>query len=234
MKEPIGAYDLVEAEVERNSEDFRPESYRIRQDGMEVVGHLDTKPKGWAERCRLVLTEGNVFRSVEALQAAEVVDHTSLGLVKPRKITRVYMKRKPDSQRAEWDEQRAAALKQRDLFVDAESETRDLAYMPVQYRACFTCDDPACTTEHDFSILDWGTYVLSRREFALKGAALAEQSVIQKIQELMDPAKRQPYFFLGNTKAHSRNFMIVSFFHPPNPKEEKKKTKPTTAMLPGF
>ncbi len=216
MKEPFKAYDWIEVEAERNTSDFRPESFRIRQDTLKVVGHIDTKKKGdWPERRRWILGPKNVFASVEALQAAEAADHTSLGLIRPKEIRRVYMRKKPDAERGEWDRQRAAALQQKELFVDAETETQDLQYMPVQYRACFRCDDPNCKTEHDLSILDWGVYVLSRREYAARGPAMAEQKVIEKIEELLDPSKRDPFLFLGNTKGHSQSFMIVGLFHPP-------------------
>ncbi len=216
MKEPFKAYDWIEVEAERNTSDFRPESFRIRQETLKVVGHVDTKKKGdWPERRRWILGPKNVFASVEALQAAEAADHTSLGLIRPREIRRVYMRKKPDAERDEWDRQRAAALQQKELFVDAETETQDLQYMPVQYRACFRCDDPDCKTEHDLSILDWGVYVLSRREYAARGPAMAEQKVIEKIEELLDPSKRDPFLFLGNTKGHSQSFMIVGLFHPP-------------------
>jgi hypothetical protein len=216
MKEPFKAYDWIEVEAERNTADFRPESFRIRQDSLKVVGHIDTKKKGdWPERRRWILGPKSVFSSVEALQAAEAADHTSLGLIRPKEIRRVYMRKKPDAERDEWDRQRAAALQQKELFVDAETETQDLQYMPVQYRACFRCDDPDCKTEHDLSILDWGVYVLSRREYAARGPAMAEQKVIEKIEELLDPSKREPFLFLGNTKGHSQSFMIVGLFHPP-------------------
>jgi hypothetical protein len=216
MKEPFKAYDWVEVEAERNTSDFRPESFRIRQDTLKVVGHIDTKAKGdWPERRRWILGLSNVFKSVEALQAAEASDHTSLGVVRPKQITRTYCRRKPEAEREEWDRQRASALRQRDLFVDAETETKDLQFMPVQYRICFRCNDTACGTEHDCSILDWGLYVLSRREFAKRGPAVAEQKVVAKIEELMDPTKRDPFLFLGNTKGHSQNFMVVGLFYPP-------------------
>jgi len=234
MKEPFKTYDWVEVEAERNTADFRPESFRIRQDTLKVVGHIDTKKKGdWPERKKWILGASNVFTSVEALQAEEAKDHTSLGLIKPKTITRIYMRKKPKSARAEWDEQRAAALQQKELFVDAESETQDLQFMPVQYRACFRCDDPVCKTEHDLSILDWGIYVLSRREYATRGASMAEQKVIEKIEELLDPTKREPYLFLGNTKQHSQSFTIVGLFHPPI--ASAPTSKPSSSLkLPGF
>jgi hypothetical protein len=241
MKEPFKTYDFIEAEVERNSADFRPESFRIRQDTIHVTGHLDTDKAGWAERVRHVVTEGNVFASVEALQVAEARDHTSLGLIKPKEITRIYMKKRPEADRQEWEEQRARALDQKDLFVDAETETKDLRFMPVQYRACFRCDDSACSTEHDLSILDWGVYALSRRQYAARGPEMAERDVIEKLKELLDPSKREPYFYLGNTKAHTRSFMIVGIFHPPKPpatpafaSARARKKTPASMKLPGI
>ena len=84
-----------------------------------------------------MLRPGNVFPSVEALQDAEAKDRTSLGLIKPKAITRIYMQYKPKHEKKEWEEHRARSLAQKDLFVDAECETKDLAFCPVRYRAKF-------------------------------------------------------------------------------------------------
>lgn len=233
MKEKFKSYDWIEADVQRNSSDFRPESFKINQDTIKVVGHIGNKPKEWQERSRWVLQTQNIFRSVEALQAAEKNDHTSLGLVRPKEITRIYKVRKKDSERREWEEARALAVQQRDLFVDPDSATKELAFCPVQYRAKFTCDDAACSTEHDFGILDWGLYVLDFNQWADRGGAMAEEKVVEKIQQLMDPSKRDPYFFLGNTKGYSHSFMIVGLFHPPR-KEEKMPKAAEPLKLPGF
>ena len=80
-----------------------------------------------------MLRPSNVFSSVEALQAAQAEDRTSLGLIKPKSITRIFMEYKPKNEKKEWEEHRARALAQKELFVDAESETRDLAFCPVRY-----------------------------------------------------------------------------------------------------
>jgi hypothetical protein len=232
MKEPIKAYDWVEAEIVRNPSDPRPESFKINQDTIKVVGHLDTK-NGWGARSELILKAGNVFSSVEALRAAQSREGTSLGLVRPKEIREVLCTRRPDSDRREWEEHRARALAQKDLFVDAESETKDLAYMPIQYRARFGCDDPQCSGEHNLSILDWGVYVLSRRQYARGGAAKAERDVIAKVRAAMDPARVNPYFFLGNTKAHPQSFMIVGLFHPPK-QHGSAKPESNKLKLPGF
>jgi hypothetical protein len=186
-------------------------------------------------RSRLVLQPQNIFPSVEALQAAEKRDHTSLGLVRPKEIKRIHKIRKKESERKEWNEAKARAVQQRELFMDPDSMAKELAFCPVEYRVKFTCDDSACTTEHDFGIRDWGLYVLDYNQWAERGGAVAEEKVVEKIQQLMDPSKRDPYFFLGNTKGHSHSFMVVGLFHPPL-------TRPTTTnevasatpMLPGI
>lgn len=233
MKEPFKAYDWVEARVAKNASDPRPESFKIEQDSIKVVGHLDPKDN-WAERSRWVLQEGNIFPSLEALRAAQERDGTSLGMVRPREIRRVYCKKRPDTDRKEWEDHRARALSQKELFVDAESETKDLVFMPVQYRACFRCDDDACTIEHDLSILDWGVYALSRRQYATRGASMAERDVISQIETMMDSTKRQPYFVLGNTSAHPQSFMIVGLYYPPKPVEKAPKADSRSLKLPGF
>lgn len=235
LNEPFKSYQWIEAEVARNAGDFRPESFKIRQDSIQLGDRL-LPADGWEERRRLLLRDGNVFSSVEALQVAEARDHTSLGLVKPKEVRRVYARKKTEADRMEWDEQREHALKQKELFVDAEAKTKDLKFMPVQYRICFTCDDPTCMTEHDFSILDWGLYVLSRKMFAQGGSSLAEKQVIAKVNEITDPAKKDFYFFLGNTKAHCDKFMVVGFFYPPIApvKVPTKEMAGTSLKLPGF
>jgi hypothetical protein len=225
MTEPFAAYDWIEAEIERNTSDFRPESYRIRQDSIKVAGKIDTKD-AWEERSKWVLRDSNVFSSVKALQDAERNDHTSLGLVRPKRIIRVYAKHRSDEERQEWDAHREQAIAQKDLFVDAETKTKDLVFMPIQYRAVFECADPACPTQHDMSILDWGVYVLSRKLYRDKGGgAAAEKGTIERIYETMDVTKKDSLFFLGNTKAHSTNFMIVGMYYPPRVQPAPPKPK---------
>jgi hypothetical protein len=63
---------------------------------------------------------------------------------------------------------------------------------------------------------------------------LAEPDVIAKIEESMDPAKREPFFFLGNTKPHPQNFMVVGLYYPPKIVEKPTTKVSTSLKLPGF
>ena len=219
LKNRFHHYHWILAEVRRNTADRRPESFRIRQDTMEVQEEIGSDGDGWERRAQLLLSEGNVFRSLEELRERQQRDHTSLGLVKPEQIHRVYVRKRPPAERVEWEAKKAEALAQKDFLVEDDSEIRDLAYMPIQYRILLDCDDPACQGGHDLSILDWGTYQLGRKMFAENGADVANRKVVQKIESLLDPGKREPYLILGNTLAYPQNFMVVGFFHPPKERQ---------------
>lgn len=228
--EPFRLYQWIEAEIERNESDFRPESYKIRQATIKPLEAVGTKD-GWTERSRWVLMDKSVFVSVESLLDAEDAGHTSLGLVKPSRVIRVYARQKSQSEREEWEEKRRQALQQKDLFVDPEAETKELVFIPVEYRVEFRCGDDRCNG-HDMSIRDWGLYQLSRKLFARYGSGPATQDkVIRKVLEVMEPPKRDAYFFLGNTVSHPRNFMIVGFYYPPLRSQRVAKRGPTETPL---
>jgi hypothetical protein len=218
MAEPFGLYRWIEAEVVRNTSDFRPESYKIKQDSITLGESIGTEGDGWERRAQLVLQPSNVYSSVESLRARQERDRTSLGLVKPKKIKRIYTKRRDPAERVEWEQKRDEAMLQKDFLVDVESTVKELTFIPIEYRVEFGCDDPACPG-HDMSILDWGTYQLGRKGFADGGAEKANRWVKQKLQEILDPTTRESYLFLGNTKAHPQNFMIVGFFYPPRQRQ---------------
>lgn len=52
LNEPFRSYQWIEAEVERNTSDFRPESFRIRQESI-VGGDQVTTDDGWQDRRQL-------------------------------------------------------------------------------------------------------------------------------------------------------------------------------------
>lgn len=220
-KEQFAKYQWIEALVERNPKDYRPESFRIDQESIvprECVESTDC----WKARSEWVLREGSLFASLETLREAEARDHTSLGVIKPREITGFYVKRKTDEERREWEAQRELALQQQDLFVDVEATTKELRFMPIQYRVRFRCADPQCGG-HDCSILDWEIYQLSRKVYATSNGspAVAEERVLKKLREVADPERHDLHFFMGNTAAHPRNFMVVGLYYPLRPKPEK-------------
>lgn len=167
--EQFAKYQWIEADIQKTPTDFRPESFKINQNTIKLGGKVDTT-EGWRERSEWVLNDANLFRSMDALREAEASDHTSLGVIKPREIINFTVRRKTDEERREWEEQREHALQQRELFVDIDSKTKDLRFMPIQYRVHFRCFDEHCAG-HDCSILDWEIYQLSRKMYATTGGS---------------------------------------------------------------
>lgn len=216
-------YQWIEAPIEKNQRDFRPESFRVDQERI-VIGERIGTEDGWRERERLILNPQNLFPSVETLWDAQRRDHTSLGLVKPAKVVDVYQARRPQADRSAFDEHRLRA--RQNLFendIDPEG-LRDLAYVPVEYRVKFQCDDARCKT-HDMSIRDWEVYQLSRASYARReGDAQATDDVLNKLWDCFDLKKRDTRLFLGNMMQHPESFMIVGIFWPPieKPKERSK------------
>lgn len=214
-------YQWIDAEIEKNTSDARPESFKIKQDAIVIGEHLDTQAKdGWEQRAKWILQPESIFQSVEALQRAQADNGTSLGLIKPKQIHGFSAHLRTREEKTEWESKREIAIAQKDLFVDAETKVQDLEFRWVDYRVKFSCDDPKCTIVHDFSIRDWGIYVLDRKQEQRKGNyKLAEADVLAKLRELTDPTRRDAYFYLGNTAPHPQNFMVVGLFTPPKGKQ---------------
>ena len=74
-------YDWIELDVVKNTNDFRPESYRpVDFDtSISVVGHVDTK-NAWAARKELVLR--NVYTDMDKLLADSRSSNVSLAVLK--------------------------------------------------------------------------------------------------------------------------------------------------------
>ena len=213
MERQPQAFEWIEADVEKNPKDFRPESYRIRQDTVTILDSIGTE-HGWSDRSAWVLKGSNEFKSAEELHAANKVERTSLGLVRPKVIDEVYAVQKTHADLAQWNEKRERAVSQHELFGDDDVEVRELKFPWIEYRARFHCDDANCNG-HDMSVHDWGIYVLDMKMTEKYGTADAEQKVLDKMKDLLDPEKHDTRLLLGNTLMHPGSFFIGGLYYPP-------------------
>lgn len=214
MAEPPKSFDWIEAEVARNPRDPRPESFQIRQDSVRIIDSAGTE-HGWRDRNSWVLRATNEYPSVEALWASNIESRTSLGLVRPVRVDRVYAVTRTREDFNRWDDKRQEALAQNQLFGDDKVEVRDLKFPWVEYRVAFHCNDATCSG-HDMGVHDWGIYLLdmklSEREGDYKAA---ERKVLDKLAELLDPEKKDARLLLGNMLAHPATFFIGGLYYPP-------------------
>ena len=215
-------YQWIEADVARNHKDPRPESYKIRFEGIETGETIPTKSGNWDARADWVMQPGNVFQSVEALQQQQAVDNTSLGLIRPKEIVDIRSYRTSRDEKEQAKERYEQAISQMELPLDPETgrEVKPLRISDYRFKVQFRCDDPQCQTTHNFSVLDWELDALYfRLRFREDRAAhVAAQGVVDQLGKICGPEK-DLHFFLGNISNHPQTFTIVGLWWP------KKKTE---------
>ncbi len=99
-------YQWIRVEVEPHDNDERKESYRPDIDTIEPLETIGTA-NGWHERRKLVLQ--NVSRSIEELETKKEEDNTSLGIIKPEKVTDLVI----ETDEEEWDPKKKEVLQQK-------------------------------------------------------------------------------------------------------------------------
>ncbi|RJO67438.1 MAG: hypothetical protein C4523_09535 [Myxococcales bacterium] len=197
-------YEWIEAEVEKNQDDPRRESYRPNLETIHPTGEwIDTK-KNWAKRKPYVLPL--VSRSMEELRERQEAENVSLGIIKPKEISALIVE--PDE--PDWKPKHQELFRQLKLFGP---EQKTLEKIPFKFSYKFTCDDPRCNG-HQMMIEDWelGQLYLSMRD-KHGGPEIAAEKVRQKFYDQMCAADRDTYFFVG-TVARYGTWIVLGVFWP--------------------
>jgi len=210
-------YQWIEAYVTKSDSDARPESYKIRADGIQTFGKIETQSGNWDARAEWVMRPENIFQSVEALQERQRQDLTSLGLVKPSIITKIIAEPVNQKAKDEYWRKYQDSLAQMKLPMEEieHREVKPLMPPDFKFKIHFRCDDKRCEHEHDFSVLDWGTdalYARCRRNGDSQQEAAAK--VIDKLKSEVCAEDKDLYFYLGNIANHPYNFTIVGLWWP--------------------
>lgn len=193
---------IVSAKIKRNDQDYRPESFKIDYNSLEIIRKIDTT-NNWQERKSLVLSLQ--FRSIADIQA----QGKSLGIIKPKSIERFFSKKTS----REWNQKQQAVLNQLDLF----EPNIDLEKIPYQFVYQFTDED---NVPHKYSISDWEIMELYRkcRDRSQLSGLEAEQYALEKVRQKLEDdflESKDLYFIVGNLKNHAKSFMIIGLFYPP-------------------
>jgi hypothetical protein len=202
-------YDWIEVDLEKNTSDFRPESFKPKSD-IKVVGHIDTK-NNWEERKSFVLN--NIYTSREKLveEAKNKSVCTSLAVFKPAKIIDfVY-----ESVEREWDSKKLEHLNQLNLFEQHKDKIEVVRKLPYKFSFIFSDEEGK---ESTLMIEDWETGQLFWNCLAKYNDEKRACEDVRK-KYLDDFASTKDlYFFLGTTLQNhfvSRNpFIIIGTFHP--------------------
>jgi hypothetical protein len=205
-------YAWVEVDLTRNTKDFRPESYRLKNDNYNVLKKVGTADN-WAARKSFVLNE--VFTSMEKLiDLAKGATKKSLATVKPKEI--VDFEIKPDER--EWKKEWLEQLQQRNMFEpDKQNGKRTIIRkLPYKFYYHFLTEDnkirKLMIEDWEIGALYWNCLVQTSGD-----EEAAKQLVKQKYLE--EFVEKDLYLFVGTTKQFHNvapnPFVIIGVFYPP-------------------
>ncbi|MBL5980910.1 hypothetical protein NAAC61_01745 [Petrotoga sp. 8T1HF07.NaAc.6.1] len=211
-------YAWINVEVERNTSDFRPESYR------PDISTLFVEPKpakvDWDERRRIIFKNKQVYTNLQSLiNEAKSPARTSLAVFKPTKILDFVVE--PDDRN--WDPKKLKSLQsqsqQLHLFKtlkEIEEEFKVVQKVPYKFSYRFEDDSGK---QSKMMIEDWEIGMLYWN--CLKRANKDEAVAIAKVKEKCFDwfLTRDLYFFLGTTKqfhnVSPNPFIIIGVYYPP-------------------
>ncbi|HBQ85088.1 MAG TPA: hypothetical protein DD811_01195 [Syntrophomonas sp.] len=213
-------YTWVQVNVERNTSDFRPESYQPDISTMVVEPKPDKLD--WDERRRIVFRNKPIYTNLQALiDEAKSTAKTSLAVFKPTKILDFVI----ESDNRSWNPKKLATLQsqsqQLNLFQtpeEIEAEFRVVQKVPYKFSYRFEDDSGK---QSKMMIEDWEIGMLY---FNCLWRVHGDESVATaKVKEkyLDSFLQRDIYFFLGTTKRFHNvapnPFIIIGIFYPPIP-----------------
>jgi hypothetical protein len=150
-------WQWITARVRRAQDDARPESHRISVDTIDLQGEPLPTRDHWPER-RDAIKDVPVFGSFNELEHARVQHGTTLGLVRPSRLTGMDIRavKAPD-----WtDDEKAKLLQEQSqgsLFdaVEDQRTLKTLKKLPFDFRYRYECTSEAGTTSHEHKLVDW-------------------------------------------------------------------------------
>lgn len=211
-------YTWIEVEVERNTKDFRPESYRPTLTTISVV-EGPQKKIDWDERRRIIFKDTKVYTNLQELCDKAKSDYTSLAIFKPTKILDFIA----EPVEREWNAEKLASLRnlsmQLNIFQTAKEIEEEYRVVPkVPYKFSYSFEDES-RRRSTLMIEDWEIGMLYVN--CLNQANGDEKTAISKVRKKYYDffLTRDLFFFLGTTLKFHRvsktPFVIVGIFCPP-------------------
>ena len=213
-KNQYAKYQWIEIDLEKNTKDFRPETFKPRDieksDFIKILDKVDTK-NNWQVRKNFVLK--NVFNDITKLidEAKSDNKYTSLAVFKPTEILDFI---KVPALR-DWNDKQKAALLQYNIF-EKKNGSEVVKKLPFKFSYVFKdINGRECTLMNE----DWELGALFwnclKKNNGDEDAAWLD--VKKKYYDDFALTK-DLYFFLGTTKLHHLRapnpFIIIGTFHP--------------------
>lgn len=216
FEEQYRKYEWIEIDLEKNEQDFRPESFRPRSLDAEIkiVGEIKPDSESWRERREIVLKKVYTDLTMLIAEAKDKSVCTSLAVFKPKEILSVEV----EETEREWNKEKLDALRQYNIFESASSTSKGQVVRKLPYKFSYSFLDER-NREATLMIEDWELgqlywNCLARREGDENKACLDVQN--KYFEELAK--KRDLFLFLGTTKQYHlvapNPFVVIGTFYP--------------------
>lgn len=197
-------YSIISVKCQRPLRDKRIESYKVDQDSIRILEHLDTKNE-WARRREIILP---VVSPSFCRILHDVSLNKSLGLFRPSNVQFVTKKLSLTKQA-----KLEATYRQYWLF---DKQLKPLEQIPFAFYYDFRCGGCSDCPSHRLMIHDWelvAAYRRWRRKHTQHGLLL-DKIKETWLHKLCAPTK-DTHFIVGNMWRHPEQFMVLGVFYPP-------------------
>jgi len=210
-------YDWVEVDLERNTSDFRLESFKPKsiETAFNIVSHLDTA-NSWRLRKEIVLQNVHTDMTTLIAEAKDEKKYTSLAVFRPKEILDFII----EKGEREWDKDKLDKLKanaqQLNLFKNSDNPFEVVQKLPYKFSFKFSSSDGIVRT---LMIEDWEIGALYWNSLKRHEGDEAKACADVKSKYFDDFVKTKDlYLFLGTTREFhliaSNPFVIIGTFHP--------------------
>lgn len=208
-------YTWIELDLEKRSDDFRPESYSPKDYGFKdlVIGETVDSKNNWEARKTFCLQ--NVYTNLTSLiEDSKAPKNISLATFKPTKIKRLIIEKDEEDWKSVWKD----LQKQINLFDQNPGEAKKMfPKVPWKFKYEFEDDEGKVSK---LMIEDWEIGQLYWN--CLRIAKGDPDLALEKLREKYEKdflSNKELYFFLGTTKEwHMRRannpFVIIGVFYP--------------------
>lgn len=200
------SWQLIEASVQRDVSDPRPESYKINFQSIKLLEHIPSKH---AEERRGYLERSPHFvRSVEELRDLQKESGFSLGIVRPESILGLDVEPKDEYERDLWEEKEKEVTAQLLLFGEP---SKPLDYIDVRFLVEWRCHDDRCS-KHAMYLHTWPIHELYRK---YRMDPEGKPTILKAMRRRLDLATQDVYLFLGSFRTILHNFGLMDSYAAP-------------------
>lgn len=200
-------FQRIRVRIQPNRDDPRPDTMRVDFESIEPLEEISAKDhearRGFVER------SPNLVRSVEELEDLNKRFGVSLGAVMPKTIDRIHIRKRNDSERAEWHATERKLLSQTTL--PNIRPPKPLDFPEAEFRITWHCDDPSCTG-HTSGLKSWPIHELYRK---LRNDPDRDAKTEAQLRKMLDLQTRDVFMFMGTFHNHQRTFGLMDVYSPP-------------------